>query len=97
RKGTHLTREYSVDPLEVFLVAEIMPRNFVSFRAGTTLSEAANATAGAWSPEVGKPSLKQAQRLYPVLDEDQGLIGLITRHQLLDAALEHTSVPATLL
>ncbi|MDN5865258.1 MAG: chloride channel protein, partial [Gammaproteobacteria bacterium] len=25
RKGTHLTREYSVDPLDVFLVGEVMP------------------------------------------------------------------------
>src|SRR5699024_9870448 len=27
RNGTHVTREYSVDPLEIFLVSEIMPRN----------------------------------------------------------------------
>ena len=34
RKGTHLTREYSVDPLEVFLVSELMPRSFLCFRGG---------------------------------------------------------------
>jgi H+/Cl- antiporter ClcA/CBS domain-containing protein len=93
RKGTHVTREYSVDPLEVLLVAEIMPRNFVSFRAGTTLHDAAAQAAGAWS-SAGKRKLEHGQRLYPVLDNDDRLTGLITRQQLLDAALEFVSTPS---
>ncbi len=96
RKGTHVTREYSVDPLEVFLTGEIMPRNFVSFRSGTTLREAATEAAGAWS-SGGKRKLEQGQRLYPVLDADNLMIGLITRHQLLDAAFELAATPDTLL
>jgi CBS domain-containing protein len=92
RKGTHVTREYSVDPLEVLLVGEVMPRNFVSFRAGTTLQDAARKAAGAWAGD-GKRKLEHGQRLYPVLDSDDHLIGLITRHQLLDAALELTETP----
>ena len=93
RKGTHVTREYSVDPLEVLLVSEIMPRNFVSFRSGINLHDAAAEAAGAWSPGVGKRKLEQGQRLYPVLDHDNHMIGLITRHQLLDAALELYATP----
>lgn len=96
RKGTHVTREYSVDPLEVLLVSEIMPRNFVSFRSGTRLHEAAAKAAGAWSG-TGKRKLEHGQRLYPVLDRDDRMIGLITRHQLLDAALELTATSAVTL
>ncbi|MGH8225896.1 MAG: chloride channel protein, partial [Gammaproteobacteria bacterium] len=96
RKGTHVTREYSVDPLEVFLTGEIMPRNFVSFRSGTTLREAATEAAGAWA-SGGKRKLEQGQRLYPVLDAENLMIGLITRHQLLDAAFELSATPDTLL
>ncbi|HEX5314707.1 MAG TPA: chloride channel protein [Gammaproteobacteria bacterium] len=94
RKGTHVTREYSVDPLDVFLVGEIMPRNFVSFRSGTSLREAATEAAGAWSGG-GKRKLEHGQRLYPVLDGDDRMIGLITRHQLLDAAFELEGAPDT--
>lgn len=85
RKGTHLSREYSVDPLEVYLISESMPRNFVSFRAGTSLQAAADQLP-AGTPGVGRRKLEQGQRLYPVLDDDDRLVGLITRHQMLDAA-----------
>src|SRR5690625_1335307 len=68
RMGTHVTREYSVDALEVLLGGEIMPRNFVSFRSGTTLREAATEAAGAWSGSGGR-KLEHGQRLYPVLDD----------------------------
>jgi H+/Cl- antiporter ClcA/predicted transcriptional regulator len=94
RMGTHVTREYSVDALEVLLGGEIMPRNFVSFRAGTTLKEAATEAAGAWSGTGGR-KLEQGQRLYPVLDDEDHMIGLVTRHQLLDAAFELTNSPDT--
>jgi H+/Cl- antiporter ClcA len=94
RKGTHVTREYSVDPLEVFLVSEIMPANFLCFRSGTTLESAAKEAAGAWSGS-GKRKLAHSQRLYPVLDDENRLVGLVTRHQLLDAALQLSSAPET--
>jgi CBS domain-containing protein len=42
---------------------------------------------GAWSPG-GKRSLEHGQRLYPVLDADGHLVGAITRHRLLSAALK---------
>src|SRR5699024_601294 len=94
RLGTHLTREYSVDPLEVFLVGEVMPRNFVSFRAGTQLQIAARQAAGGWHG-AGKRKLEHGQRLYPVLDSSDRLVGLVTRHQMLDAALELDMAPET--
>lgn len=94
RKGTHLTREYSVDPLEVFLVSEIMPKNFVSFRAGSTLQAAAREAAGPWGERHAR-KLQHSQRLYPVLDDADRLVGVVTRHQLLDAALQLGCAPNT--
>src|SRR3546814_12251390 len=40
RKGFHLTREYSVDPLEILFVREVMRTDFISFHAGALLSDA---------------------------------------------------------
>ncbi|MDA8107427.1 MAG: chloride channel protein [Betaproteobacteria bacterium] len=84
RKGTHLTREYSIDPLEVFLVSEIMPRSFLCFRCGTPLQAAAKEAAAAGA---GKRRLEHTQRLYPVLGDAGRLAGLVTRQLLLDATL----------
>ena len=86
RKGTHLTREYSIDPLEIFLVSEIMPRSFVCFRSGTSVETASSEAAGAFSVPV-KRRLAHVQRLYPVLDDAGQLAGLITRHQLHGASM----------
>jgi H+/Cl- antiporter ClcA len=86
RKGTHLTREYSVDPLEVFLVSEIMPRSFLCLRVGARLESATKEAAAAGA---GKRRLAHTQRLYPVLDEAGALAGLVTRQQLLDATLRN--------
>lgn len=94
RNGTHLTREYSVDPLEVFLVSEVMPRNFVSFRSGTRLQAAANEVAGDGS---ARRRLEQGQRLFPVLGENNRIEGLVTRHQMLDDALQHDFARGTLI
>jgi len=92
RKGTHLTREYSVDPLEVFLVGEIMPRSFLCFRCGAGLESAVTEAASAW-PDGAKRKLAHSQRLYPVLDDAGRLAGLVTRHQLLGATLRFGSHP----
>ncbi|MGA7985463.1 MAG: chloride channel protein [Burkholderiales bacterium] len=85
RKGTHLTREYSVDPLEVFLVSELMPRSFLCFRGGTVLESALAEAAAAWSGAANR-RLAHVQRLYPVLDEAGLLAGVVTANQLHRAA-----------
>lgn len=92
RKGTHLTREYSVDPLEVFLVGEIMPQSFLCFRVGTRLETAVKEAAGA-APGTGARKLAHSQRLYPVLDDAGRLAGLLTRHLLLGSTLRSGSQP----
>ncbi|MGH8288618.1 MAG: chloride channel protein [Steroidobacteraceae bacterium] len=90
RRGTHLTREYTIDPLEIFLVGEIMPDSFVCFRRGMRLSAALQA-AEATRPADEKQKLAHIQRLYPILDDAGYLAGLITRQQLLSASLRLAS------
>jgi CBS domain-containing protein len=86
RRGLHLTREYSIDPLEVLLVRDVMQTDIVTFRSGTPLSQAAAAFV------AGHRQLRDAQhrqRLYPVVDEQGSLVGVVTRRDMLDAALSN--------
>jgi CIC family chloride channel protein len=76
RRGFHLTREYSVDPLEALLVDEVMSRDFATIGSGERMEE------------VGEKAIHSRQPLYPVLDRDERLIGVLTRGALLRA---HTS------
>jgi H+/Cl- antiporter ClcA len=55
RRGLHLTREYSTDPLETFFAAEVMTKDYVTFAPGDVPPDVAT------SP----------QRLYPVVDDGQ--------------------------
>src|SRR5581483_8305676 len=87
RKGTHLTREYSIDPLEIFLVGEIMPNSFLGFRSGTGLAAAVQAAEATW-PTAATQKLADIQRLYPILDDIDHLVGLVTRQQLLRAGTQ---------
>ena len=84
RKGFHLTREYSIDPLEVMLVREVMERDVISFRADAPLRDAAATFA---SEDRGARNRHHRQRLYPVLDAQERLVGIVTRRDMLDAAL----------
>ena len=84
RKGTHLTREYSIDPLEIFLVGEIMPNSFLGFQSGARLAAAVQEAEATWSG-AGQQKLADIQRLYPILDDTDHLVGVVTRQQLLSA------------
>ena len=74
RRGFHLSREYSVDPLEILFVREVMRTNTVAIAADTpieTLRQALHA-----GPD------RHPQRLYPVIREDRVLAGVVTRREL---------------
>ncbi|TAL54550.1 chloride channel protein [Pandoraea sp.] len=94
RKGLHLTREYSIDPLEVLMVREVMQRDFISFRCGTPLREAA---VGFASTQRHLRDVQNRQRVYPVLDEANLLAGIVTRRDMLGAALADDIPPETLI
>lgn len=74
RRGYHLSREYAVDPLEIIFVREVMRSNIAAIPAETPVAELAKSLHDAQSP--------RRQRLYPVVDGDQKLIGVVPRHEL---------------
>jgi CBS domain-containing protein len=80
RRGFHLTREYSIDPLEILFVREVMRTNVAAFDEATTLEQAAAHLRPDHSP--------RGQHLYPVLDGERRLAGVITRKRLRELAAE---------
>jgi H+/Cl- antiporter ClcA len=80
RRGFHLSREYSVDPLEILFVREVMRTNIAAFPASSDVAEAAAHLRPDHSP--------LGQHLYPVLDEEDKLMGVITRKDLRRAVAE---------
>jgi len=75
RRGHHLSREYVVDPLEALAVEDVMRTNITAFPGQTTTAELANALDHNDNP--------RGQRVYPVIDENRMLLGVMTRHDLL--------------
>jgi len=74
RRGYHLSREYAVDPLEILFVREVMRTNIVALPARTTVAGLA--------ASVHLDHERKGQFLYPVVDEDRKLLGVITRNAL---------------
>src|SRR5215471_1920587 len=70
RRGYHLSREYSIDPLELLYVREVMETPVLALAATSTLGETMVAQPAAAT---------QAQRLLPVLDGKGSVVGVVTR------------------
>ena len=74
RRGLHLTREYSTDPLEILFVRDVMRTNMAALPAEAT----AESLRGTLLREPGE----HEQQLYPVVDSERRLTGVVTRKQL---------------
>src|SRR5579871_941956 len=74
RRGYHLSREYTVDPLEILFVREVMRTNVVALPATMSTAELA--------ASLQSNHHRRGQWLYPVIDADQTLRGVITRNAL---------------
>jgi CBS domain-containing protein len=76
RRGLHLTREYSTDPLEAFFARDVMSTAPVTLTADDTLTRArATIAAG-----------ERRQHLYPVIGAGGRLLGVISHTTLREAA-----------
>jgi len=86
RRGFHLSREYSVDPLEVLFVREVMRTSIVVLSSSQTLAEVA---------AVSRPDHQiRGQHLYPVLDAGRQLVGVLTRKDIAKAVSD-SAFPGT--
>jgi H+/Cl- antiporter ClcA len=74
RRGYHISREYSVDPLERVCVGDIMSTNVVTVPAATPLHELLHD----YFLEANR-----RHQAYPVVDAGGALLGVITRTNLL--------------
>ena len=74
RRGYHLSCEYAVDPLETLFVREVMRPNVVALPADATAAELTQSLLCDHGP--------RRQSLYPVVDCDQRLIGVVTQQDL---------------
>ncbi len=71
RRGYHLSREYSVDPLEILFVREVMRTNVTALPP--------DATADEFPPSL-RGEARSRQHLFPVIDPSRRLLGVVTRH-----------------
>jgi chloride channel protein, CIC family len=76
RRGYHIMREYSVDPLTTVRVGEVMDENVATIPAGMRVMELSDRIAQN-DPQVGK------RQGLPILDESGHLVGIITRGDVL--------------
>jgi CIC family chloride channel protein len=70
RRGFHVSREYSVDPLEILFVREVMRISVVALSASSTTAEV---------QEILRTGTRHSQRLLPVIDRAGVLVGVLTR------------------
>jgi len=74
RRGFHLTREYATDPLEVLFVREAMRTKLVALPAEATIDDLRHVL-------IRAPA-QRGQHLYPVVDREKRVKGVVTRKQL---------------
>jgi len=89
RRGFHVTREYSVDPLAVLRVGEVMDHNPPTVPARMKVTELSDLIAN------GDPELSHRQGTL-IADEEGNLAGIITRGDLV-RALEKSPDGSTVL
>ena len=73
RRGYHLSREYAVDPLEVLFVREVMRTKIAALTASTLVKDLDRAISS---------THRGSQRLFPVVDNDAQLIGVLTAEDI---------------
>ena len=69
RRGYHVSREYSIDPLEILFVREVMRTSVVALPSSAPYHAVKHALSD---------SVRRQQRLYPVVDDAQTLVGVVT-------------------
>ena len=78
RRGFHLSREYAIDPLEILFVREVMRTNVIALPQQASLDDLVRRVQSGHSG---------VQRLYPVVDGEGKLTGVVTRKDIAPALL----------
>ncbi|MFC5742076.1 chloride channel protein [Dyella tabacisoli] len=89
RRGVRVPSEYAADYLDQIIVRDACSRNVVSLRASQTLSEVRQ-----WLGEDHPAAKHQG---FPVLGEDEQLLGVVTRRDLLNAKVSGDALTGSLI
>ena len=85
RRGFHVSREYSIDPLEVIFAREVVRGGVVALPADATRRDVASLLATARAERTAHSRVSRApheQRLFPLVDSHRRLAGVVTRSSL---------------
>jgi H+/Cl- antiporter ClcA len=74
RRGFHLSREYSIDPLEVQFAREVMRTSVIALPEDGTVEQARRMVKDGHGT--------RGQHLYPVIDANRRLKGVVTRNDM---------------
>jgi chloride channel protein, CIC family len=85
RRGYHVSREYEIDPLQALLVRDVMSTDVLTVDPLMPAAELYR--------RLPEGAAARRQRLYPVLDEDEALVGVLAFSQLLAASRERGAQP----
>jgi len=89
KRGYHLVREYSVDPMETTTVREVMHTSLFALPDDATHKDAA-----AWYGSMqarGSKGWSHWQRLFPLVSAEGRLAGVLTRSKMIEAAQDSDS------
>ncbi len=95
RRGFHLSREYAVDPLEIIFAREVARTGIVALPSEAKWPEVATALES--RRPVDRPDRpgplhgRHDQRLFPIVDADRRLVGVVTRSRVREW-IEHAKV-----
>ncbi len=81
RRGYHISREYSTDPMENLFVRDVMRSD--------TITISALSTPGVILQQMQQQSNERYQRLYPVVNREAVMQGVVTRNAL-DSWIQET-------
>jgi chloride channel protein, CIC family len=81
RRGFHLTREYSIDPLEILFVREVMRTKVAALPAEAAIEDLRQTL-------IRQPA-GRGQHLFPVVDAENHVTGVITRRDLRELMDSH--------
>ncbi len=87
RRGYHVTREYEVDPLHTLLVRDVMSTEVLTVTPSTRVEELYE--------RLPEGSAERRQRLYPVLDDNERITGVLAFSDVLAARRSSNSLPAS--
>jgi CBS-domain-containing membrane protein len=89
RRGYHVTREYEIDPLHALLVRDVMSTDVLTVGPSIHAAELYR--------RLPEGSDERRQRLYPVLDSEESLVGVLAFSDVLAAHQSASRLPASAL